>query len=164
LEIKAMVRILIALCMSFVHLATVEAAASEARLPQVVSYSVWKHKKIDESKAKVNDLKHEIKRLGHDSENAEGQNLKRQLVQAEESISVAKQLTADDYVLLYLAPNFRENPKMIDKAAKSLSRQDISNILEGYVRRFQGGNAESNAPLALAPASMMNSAEAGSAN
>lgn len=106
---------------------------------ELVSFSNWKNKKIAESKSLVGDLKQELKQ-SRKSPASDIRDLEQKIIQAESNLSMAKELTANDYWVLYVFPNFGENRQALEKAAKSLKPNDIVEILDGYGRQMKAAD------------------------
>jgi hypothetical protein len=92
----------------------------------VVSYKVWKAQKVQQAK---NSLSHTQKELKSSSENSA---IKMRLKQAKTNVAIARELTPNDYFVLYLGPKYQGNAKALEVAARFMSRQELAEILVGY--------------------------------
>ena len=110
----------------------------------ILTYKVWKHKKIDEALSVVNELNRELKKMSNvkdDGALEDRADLNHQKTQAELNLGVAKELSANDYFVLYVAPQFKDNVEALGQAAKNLSPKDVADILSAYQKRLQAGEA-----------------------
>lgn len=108
---------------------------------RILPFKVWKQKKIDEAKAVVAELKHQNKKLSQiksdSQEDDEKQDTAQQLSQAELNLGVVRELSANDYFLLYVSPQFKSNNEAFVQAAKALTPRDMADILAAYQRHLQ---------------------------
>jgi hypothetical protein len=105
----------------------------------VLSYKVWKQKKIDEAHSVLAELKKEIRKYNNPKTPEEEDYLnalQTRQTQAELNWSVVRELSANDYFLLYISPQFK-NFDALKAAAKTLSPSDMATILEAYQRKLQ---------------------------
>jgi hypothetical protein len=104
----------------------------------ILSYKVWKQKKLDEAKSIVASLKKEEKRQSQvkDAETDDKEDLSSKITQAEVNLGVAKELSANDYFLLYVSPQFKDNKDALLQAAKTLSSKDMAEILNAYQKKL----------------------------
>ncbi len=107
----------------------------------VITFKTWKSKKIDEATSIVIDLKSKIRALEntkmrppYQDEN-EG-SVARKLSQAQFNLALTKELSANDYVMLYLNPFFSANHAAVLRAAKSLNPKDVADIIEAYQNKL----------------------------
>ncbi len=70
-------------------------------------------------------------------EGDDGQDPAQKLAQAELNLGVAKELSANDYFLLYVSPQFKNDNEALVQAAKALSPKDMADILMAYQKRLQ---------------------------
>ena len=94
-----------------------------AQRTKILTFKVWKQKKIDEARSIVNELKREGKKDD-------------KLDQAQANLDVAKDLSANDYFVLYLSPQFRDNHDAFVQASKALSPRDMADIMGAYQKRL----------------------------
>jgi hypothetical protein len=116
--------------------------------PKILPFKVWKQKKIDEAKTIVLELKHESKKLSQvksDDQDDEKEEIVQKLSQANLNLGVARELSANDYFLLYVAPQFKGSNEALIEAAKTLSAKDMADILLAYQKRIQSGDAYNGA-------------------
>jgi hypothetical protein len=128
--------LLLFLC--FFVAAPIEASTKSRILP----FKVWKQKKIDEAKSVVSELKRDLKKISQVKhididEEADKENLVRKLYQAELNLGVVKELSANDYFVLYVTPQFKNNSEALLQAAKALKSKDVADILSAYQRKLQ---------------------------
>lgn len=127
-----------------------QASMTKAR---ILPFKVWKQKKIDEARTVVAELKRQnkknllvrgqIKADGQDDE--EKQDSAQQLSQAELNLGVARELSANDYFLLYVSPQFKNNNEALVQAARALSPRDMADILIAYQKHLQTSDISNNA-------------------
>ncbi|CAM5999563.1 unnamed protein product [Sphagnum balticum] len=110
-----------------------------ATKPHILPFKVWKQKKIDEARAIEAELKYQShKNLDDDAK----QDLNQKISQAGLNVGVMKDLSANDYFLLYVAPQFKDNDEALIQAAKTLSPRDVVDILNAYQRKLQSPEVE----------------------
>jgi hypothetical protein len=119
---------------------------------RILPFKIWKQKKIDEAKTVVAELKRQNKKTiqgkaqvksdNQDDEDKQGSI--QQLSQAELNLGVARELSANDYFLLYVSPQFKNNNEALVQAARALSPRDIADILEAYQKRLQTTDISTN--------------------
>jgi hypothetical protein len=127
-----------------------QASSSKAR---ILPFKVWKQKKIDEAKTVVSELKHHKSQIKTEtSEDDEKQDAAQQLSQAELNLGVARELSANDYFLLYVSPQFKNNNDALVQAARALSPRDMADILVAYQKRLQTPDISNNAGTPETPA------------
>ncbi|MDZ4676499.1 MAG: hypothetical protein SGI74_03230 [Oligoflexia bacterium] len=123
----------------------------------MLSYKVWKQKKITDSQALLTELKKEIRKYNNPKNPEEEEylsSLNLRLSHAELNWGVIQELSANDYFLLYLAPQAKNNYEALKSAAKTLSPSDMADILEAYQRKLQapelvgaqGGSSQFESP------------------
>jgi hypothetical protein len=129
-----------------------------AQKSRILPFKAWKHKKIDEAKSIVSELRRESRRIGaiRDADDENRDTLGHRISQAELNLGVARDLSANDYFVLYVAPQFKDNMEAFTEAAKSLSAKDMAEILSAYQKRLQpvdvfGAKAS---PVGIDPAAM----------
>jgi hypothetical protein len=108
--------------------------------PRILPFKVWKQKKIDEAKSVVLELKHDRRKQSQvkNEDNSEDQQDEAQkLSQAELNLGLTKELSANDYFLLYVSPQFKGNSEALTQAAKTLSPKDMADILNAYQKKLQ---------------------------
>lgn len=125
------------LILTAILLALPAPASPKAR---ILPFKVWKQKKVDEAKSIVNDLKREMKKISgaktiDEEENKE--DIVRKLYQAELNLGVVKELSANDYFVLYVTPQFKNSPDVLNQAAKTLKAKDVADILSAYQKKLQ---------------------------
>ena len=98
----------------------------------VLPFKVWKQKKIDEAIANVSEIKREVKNA---SEQIDHQI--HQVEQAEINLNVARDLSANDYFVLYLTPKFKGNREALIQASKHLSVKDFADIMAAYQKALE---------------------------
>jgi len=121
---------------------------------KILPFKVWKQKKIDEAKAIVSELRHDRKKTQvKPSEDLtdEQQEQAQKLSQAELNLGLVKELSANDYFLLYVAPQFKGNSEALTQAAKTLSPRDMADILSAYQKRIQTSDSYSESETPPAP-------------
>jgi hypothetical protein len=91
----------------------------------VVSYKVWKAQKVQQAKSSLSRIQKEEKRRSTSA-------VKVRLKQAKTNMAIAKELTPNDYFVLYLGPKYKGNGKALEVAARFMSRQELAEILVGY--------------------------------
>jgi hypothetical protein len=117
-------------------------ASANTNKVRVLPFKVWKTKKIDEAKSIVAEFKRQQRQVSQGSENEdEKQELAQKLSQSQLNLAVAKELSANDYFLLYVSPQFKDNPSAFLEAAKTLSAKDTAEILGAYQKRLQASDA-----------------------
>lgn len=128
---------LICLCffgLGVINLEQVSLASTDITDTHVLSFKVWKQKKIDEARSNVTETKKKIKNSESHSDS-----FKQELVQSEVTLKVAQDLSANDYFLLYIVPRFPDNPQALVQASKHLSAKDFADILRAYQKTLEGG-------------------------
>ena len=105
--------------------------------PSVLPFKIWKQKKIDEAQSVISEIKKENKRNTEDSEDS-----KSQKSQAEINLKVAKDLSANDYFVLYVTPQFKNDREALIQASKHLSSRDMAEILSAYQNALEDGGAQ----------------------
>jgi len=118
----------------------------------ILPFKIWKQKKIDEAKTVVAELKRQNKKTiqgkaqvksdNQDDEDKQGSI--QQLSQAELNLGVARELSANDYFLLYVSPQFKNNNEALVQAARALSPRDMADILAAYQKRLQATDISAN--------------------
>ena len=122
METKRYVVCLIAVLFS-VFIFSTEASA------KVLSYESWKAKRVSEARSLVTQIQSNLKRL------KKGESLEveqARLEQARLNVDIARELTAADYFVLYLSPQFRGNRSAFARATKGMKTRDIVDILVAY--------------------------------
>jgi len=105
---------------------------------RILPFKVWKQKKIDEAKAVVAELKRKIKKLSQVKiDDGQGDETTQELSQATLNLAVMKELSANDYFLLYVSPQFKSDNDALLQAAKTFSAHDMADILLAYQKRLQ---------------------------
>ena len=140
--------------LTFLLIFTLGGAAHGATHSHVLTFKIWKHKKIDEAMSVVSELKREIRKMSNTKDQAteeDRQDLLHQKTQAELNLGVARELSANDYFVLYVAPQFKDNAEAMGQAAKNLSSKDVADILAAYQKRLEPGNSDGEPNLALEP-------------
>lgn len=74
------------------------------------------------------------------TEESPRQHVERQLKGAEENLEIAKELSLDDYISVYL-PKIAKNPELFQKLKDQLSRQELSQLLSAMVQKSQSEEA-----------------------
>jgi hypothetical protein len=93
----------------------------------VLSFKHWKAQKVTQAKSVVVQVRREMK-----SFSVLPPSLKARYKQALTNVSIAKELSPNDYFVLYIGPRFKGNTKAIAEATKGLSKEEIAEILVGY--------------------------------
>jgi len=114
--------------------------------PRILPFKVWKQKKIDEAKAVVLELKHDRKKQTQVKSTEDGvddqqQDEAQKLSQAELNLGLTRELSANDYFLLYVSPQFKGNTEALMQAARTLSPRDMADILSAYQKRLQASDS-----------------------
>ena len=128
----------------FILLPAAESSPSKIR---ILPYKMWKQKKIDEAKSVVEEFKRDIRRSTHVRNEIDEEEVavkRRKLSQAEINMGVAKELTANDYFVLYVSPQFKDDTDALQQAAKHLSAKDVAEILNGYQKTIQSAGNNLN--------------------
>jgi hypothetical protein len=124
--------------------ATLTQPALASIKPRLLPFKVWKQKKIDEAKAVVMELKHDRKKQTQvklpEEQVDDQQDNSQKLSQAELNLGLTKDLSANDYFLLYISPQFKGNTEALIRAAKTLSPRDMADILSAYQRKIQASD------------------------
>lgn len=125
-------------CFLIVALGGVSAFASSSH-SHILPFKVWKQKKIDEAKAVVSELKREMRKVPNIKvdEDEDQMTLGHRMTQAELNLGVVRELSANDYFVLYVSPQFKGNAEALSEAAKKLSPKDVADILSAYEKRLQ---------------------------
>jgi len=71
---------------------------------------------------------------------------KTRVSQAEINLTVSRDLSANDYFVLYLLPQFKDNKEALVQAARHLSPKEVAEILEAYEKILE--NSESSSAIA----------------
>jgi hypothetical protein len=100
----------------------------------VLAFKVWKQKKIDEAQAYTVEIKREIKQATDQSATQ-----KHKLAQAEVNLKVSRDLSANDYFVLYLTPQFKDDNEALIQASKHLTPKDFADILRAYQKTLDNG-------------------------
>ncbi len=85
---------------------------------EVLSYKSWKSQQVKEAQTSVKKAK---ATPGHDEE----------LYKALLSLEMSKDLTVNDYFVIYLSKH-KDGKKALQQAAKKLSRDDVATLLSFY--------------------------------
>jgi len=133
---KTLVLIFTISMLPLVALASRGGRSSLKRVPSVVSYQAWKAIKLAEAKSVVDSLKHSLRVAGHDGDEEECNHLQARLTQAQINLGVTRELSANDYFILYLMAHFRNNDDAFSYAARALNKKDVAEILKGYRQQF----------------------------
>ncbi len=131
-----MLKLIAITVMAFFFAAPVKAASTP-----LLSYKVWKLKKVDEAKSIVVELEHQMKKINNArfTETAveeDKASVERKLFQAKLNLEVIRGLSANDYFVLYVAPLFKDDPHALLKAAKTLSPKEVADILGAYQKKL----------------------------
>jgi hypothetical protein len=124
--------------------------------PRILPFKVWKQKKIDEAKAVVLELKHDHRKQTQVKSSEDGgdepQDEAQKLSQAELNLGLTRELSANDYFLLYVSPQFKGNTEALAQAAKTLSPRDIADILSAYEKKLQASDSYNGSDAPATPA------------
>lgn len=114
---------------------------------QVLSFQAWKLKKVNEAKSQVTDLRVELKKVSHygNLDEAGIEQVRRRLYQAELNVGVMEELSGNDYLLLYIFPQFKNRKDVLAIAAKSLNSKEWVDVLMGYQAKTEPDPGESSA-------------------
>lgn len=116
---------------------------AEARGVRVLSFKVWKQKKINEAKAVMRRKRQEARRLRvYASDEDLREEAQKALAQSLINVDVAKELTSHDYLVLYVFPNFQGNRKAIRAAVKSLNSWQMADIISNYRSQMRRNKIE----------------------
>jgi hypothetical protein len=102
----------------------------------VQSFKSWKSRRVTEAQALADNLNRELVMASRAGDTTEQNRIKSRLTQAKVNLGVVKELTANDYFVLYLMVQFKNNIAAFSLAAKSLSPQDMSEILDAYRKQM----------------------------
>jgi len=117
--------------------------ASVSNKSKILPFKVWKQKKVDEAKSVVSELKRQSKKFGQVKSEGnldEKEEVQQKLSQASLNLGLARELSANDYFLLYVSPQFKGSGEALIQAAKTLTPKDMADILLAYQQQLQGGN------------------------
>ena len=90
-----------------------------------LSFRQWKHRRIAEKNSIVTQIKRDK------SLNVEIRQNK--LIQAKLNLQTEKDLSPDDYFHLYLVEQFKKDPKSARATAKTLSKDELADIIISYI-------------------------------
>ena len=110
-------------------------------------FKTWRQKKVDEAQALVRESRQEMKRAGSDEKDV----ARRRLAQAETSLIIAHDLSANDYFLLYVTPLFKDNRQALLQAARHLSAQDTADIMGAYQKTLKNTDLDEEGILKEPP-------------
>lgn len=102
---------------------TLQTAAQE-----VVSFKEWRFSKIRESENIIATLE----ALEKANPSQFGPEEETKLKQAKNNLDISRELTPQDYFVLYLSPQFQGDPQAYTKAMSLMDPADIAQILIGY--------------------------------
>lgn len=91
----------------------------------VLGFREWKQRRIAEKTSIISQIKND--KLLSKEERA------LKLKRAQFNLKTETELTPDDYFHLYLSERFRNNPEKSKEAARKLSKEELAEILVGYV-------------------------------
>lgn len=127
----------------------------------VESYQSWKNARIEEAQSQLERLqsKQEIslppksalktkEGKATTETNATSSKTDAKLRQAQENLDIARELTVNDYFLLYLR-QFREREAFIE-AAKKLSPEELADLLMAYQKNVSGDVLSLDVPIPAA--------------
>ena len=120
---------------------------------RVLPFAVWKQKKIDEAQSLVTSYRVEVKKASlYKRLDSEGlAEIKKKLYHAELNVGLMKELSGNDYLVLYVYPQFGSRPDALASAAKSLKNSDMVDILTAYHERVsldEEFRTDESAPIA----------------
>ncbi len=116
------------------------ASAAELSRPmvgskQILTFTQWKEHEVSSANERIARLNNEISQLRRENgDHFQGiKPLARQLQSAVAAASVVQKLTADDYINVYLS-HLKPAPAMLQKIAKSLTKNEIADLLKSYFK------------------------------
>lgn len=101
--------------------------ASSLTQANVLSFKEWKTRRIVEAKSLITQIKLE--------KNLEADVQRHRLLQIEMKLQAAKELSPNDYFHLYIMENLKTKPEEIRSVVKKLSKNELAEILNGYVNQ-----------------------------
>lgn len=143
-----------------------QTAPADNSASAILNFTAWKEQQILHAQNKVLRLSaklyeinhgrtpktdeaatHEVEKLKISSsekitktEESPRQQVERQLKGAEENLEIAKELSLDDYISVYL-PKIAKNPELFQRLKDQLSRQELSQLLSAMVQKSQSEEA-----------------------
>lgn len=112
--------------LGFVFLMSLAALADEAPL---LSFKEWQGGRIKDAQAALTRIQIErADAIARDNRKVTSADVQ----QAKINLDIAKELTANDYFVLYLAPKLESDKTLLDKAIQSMDKNEIAAILAAY--------------------------------
>lgn len=101
------------------------ASLASGAMAGTLSFKEWKGRRVAEKTSVIRQVERERSMTGSARDN--------KLAQARFNLQTEQDLTPEDYFHLYLMEQFRKNPNQARETAKSLSKEELADIVVSYI-------------------------------